>query len=112
MRWLWLLAALAGCPKHADKRPNEPQVKRDAAAAVVVADADGSAAAVVLPPSPPVPAVPSGLPPAPTHAEVSPDAVAFGALLFADPALSGDGKTACASCHDPVHGFAGKGVPS
>ena len=31
---------------------------------------------------------------------------ALGARLFADPALSASGKLACASCHDPAHGFA------
>ena len=108
MKWLLLLLALAACPKHADKKPNEPQVKHDAAPVL----ADAAQGAVVVPPSPPVPTVPNGLPPAPAHAEVSPDAVAFGGLLFADPALSSDGKTACATCHDPAHGFAGKGVPT
>ena len=118
MKRLALLLVLAACPKHAEKKPNEPQVKHDASA--LPADAAqgsgaGSAmgsAAVVLPPSPPVPAVPNGLPAAPAHAEVTPDAVAFGALLFSDPALSADGKAACATCHDPAHGFAGKGVPA
>ena len=110
MKRVALLVVLAACPKHADRKPNEPQVRRDAAA--ITADATQSSAAFVLPPSPPVPGVPNGLPPAPPHAEVTPDGVAFGALLFVDPALSADGKTACASCHDPAHGFASKGVPS
>ena len=30
---------------------------------------------------------------------------ALGARLFRDPALSAAGKLACASCHDPAHGF-------
>jgi cytochrome c peroxidase len=30
---------------------------------------------------------------------------AIGRELFADPALSASGKTACASCHDPKHAF-------
>src|SRR5476649_1122274 len=30
---------------------------------------------------------------------------ALGARLFRDPALSASGKLACASCHDPAHGF-------
>ena len=29
----------------------------------------------------------------------------LGARLFRDPALSASGKLACASCHDPAHGF-------
>ncbi len=112
MKRLAVLLLLAACPKHADKKPNEPQVKRDAAPPADAAQGSAGSAAVVLPPSPPVPAVPNGLPSAPAHAEVTPDAVAFGALLFADPALSADGKTACATCHDPAHGFASKGVPT
>ena len=109
MKRVALLFVLAACPKHQDRKPNEPQVKHDAAAP---ADAAAGSAAIVLPPSPPVPAVPAGLPQPPPHAEVTPDAVAFGALLFADPALSADGKTACASCHDPAHGFASAKVPT
>ncbi|MBI1203763.1 MAG: c-type cytochrome [Rhodopseudomonas sp.] len=31
---------------------------------------------------------------------------ALGRKMFADPGLSGSGKLACASCHDPQHGFA------
>lgn len=30
---------------------------------------------------------------------------ALGARLFRDPSLSASGKLACASCHDPAHGF-------
>jgi cytochrome c peroxidase len=103
-RTLALVVLLAGCPKH-NSKPVEPQPKRDA-------DAGGSAAAVVVPPSPPVPEAPASLPQPPPHDGITPDAVAFGALLFADPALSQDGKTACATCHDPAHGFAGAKVPA
>jgi len=35
----------------------------------------------------------------------TPAVVALGARLFADPALSGDGLRACASCHVPAHAF-------
>jgi cytochrome c peroxidase len=31
---------------------------------------------------------------------------ALGRVLFFDPALSASGQMACASCHDPAHGFA------
>lgn len=31
--------------------------------------------------------------------------IALGQKLFADPALSGSGKMACTSCHDPANGF-------
>ena len=30
---------------------------------------------------------------------------ALGRRLFFDPALSASGQMACASCHDPAHGF-------
>ena len=35
----------------------------------------------------------------------TPALVALGARLFADPALSGDGSRACASCHEPARAF-------
>jgi cytochrome c peroxidase len=31
---------------------------------------------------------------------------ALGRTMFSDPSLSGSGKMACATCHDPMHGFA------
>ncbi len=34
-----------------------------------------------------------------------PEARDFGRLLFLDPRLSADGRTACASCHDPARAF-------
>jgi cytochrome c peroxidase len=34
--------------------------------------------------------------------------VQLGRELFFEPLLSGDGKVACASCHDPAHGLASK----
>jgi cytochrome c peroxidase len=99
---LAVLALLAGCP-HKEKVQPPPQ-KHDAAPPVaIVVDAG----AVTLPLSPPVPDVPAGLPQAPETAAVTPDAVAYGALLFEDPALSRSGKKACASCHDPQHGYSG-----
>lgn len=110
MKRFALLLALAACPKHAERTPAEPRVKHDAAAVspvpVAIADAAGSAA-IVLPPSPPLPAIPIGLPQPPASDAITPDAVAYGALLFADPALSRSGKTACATCHDPAHAFSG-----
>lgn len=104
MKRLGPVLLLAACPRHADK-PVEPPQNDDAAPRT--ADAGASSSVVVVPPSPPVPAVPSGLPQPPPHDGITPDAVAFGALLFADPALSRTGKIACASCHDPAHGFSG-----
>jgi cytochrome c peroxidase len=69
---------------------------------------NGSAAAVALPPAPPLPEVPAGLPPLPANPRITPEAVAFGELLFYDTRLSPDGKRACALCHDPDHGFSGR----
>ncbi len=48
----------------------------------------------------PVPADPSNA------VAADPRAVALGHRLFFDPALSGDGKTSCATCHDPGKHFA------
>ena len=42
----------------------------------------------------------------PADNPVTPDKVALGAQLFADPALSGDGGMSCATCHQPDRGFA------
>jgi cytochrome c peroxidase len=36
---------------------------------------------------------------------MTPPKVQLGRQLFFDPRLSGDGTTACASCHQPEHGF-------
>lgn len=107
MKRLALLVVLAACPKHTEQKPTEPRAKHDAAATVVVGDA-ATSIAMTLPPSPPLPQVPAGLPQPPPSDAITPDAVAYGALLFADPALSKSGKTACATCHDPQHGYSGK----
>jgi len=53
-------------------------------------------------------APPPRLPPIP-HPVGNPPTLAkleLGKLLFFDPALSGNGRIACATCHDPAHGFA------
>jgi cytochrome c peroxidase len=47
----------------------------------------------------PAPPVSAGLP-------ASAARIALGRLLFFDPILSGDRTIACATCHDPAHGFA------
>jgi cytochrome c peroxidase len=40
------------------------------------------------------------------HYAGNPQAIALGRMLFSDPALSGNGKIACSSCHIPALGFA------
>jgi cytochrome c peroxidase len=40
------------------------------------------------------------------EAAVKPEVIALGRSLFFDPVLSADRTVACASCHDPAHGFA------
>ncbi len=50
--------------------------------------------------------VASDQPDSPTNAYADDaDAAALGRLLFFDQRMSADGKVACASCHDPAHGF-------
>jgi cytochrome c peroxidase len=44
-------------------------------------------------------------PPAPADNPMTPDRIALGARLFADPRLSGDGRRSCASCHRPERAF-------
>ncbi|HTL33417.1 MAG TPA: cytochrome c peroxidase [Kofleriaceae bacterium] len=104
MNRLGLLAialALAACPRGSKSKPHEPV---GSGAAPATGDAGP---AVALPPAPPLPAVPAGLPPLPANPRVTPEAVAFGELLFNDTRLSPDEKHACAFCHDPAHGFSG-----
>ena len=49
--------------------------------------------------------------PSPTAAYERAEAVAaLGRALFFDPALSASGRMACASCHDPAHGFTAPNV--
>jgi cytochrome c peroxidase len=55
-------------------------------------------------------AIPLGLDPAcpiPKDNPLTEAKVQLGRKLFFDPILSADGTVACASCHDPAHGFAG-----
>ena len=53
------------------------------------------------------PAVPAGLPPLPWPASnpYSPQKAELGRYLYFDRRLSADGTVACATCHDPQHGF-------
>lgn len=43
--------------------------------------------------------------PAPPDNPMTPDVIALGARLFADPRLSGAGRRSCASCHQPERAF-------
>jgi len=58
-------------------------------------------------------ALPWGETPSPQTAYARARAIAaLGQALFFDPALSASGRMACASCHDPAHGFsAPNGMP-
>ena len=100
IRSVVLLCVLAACPRHDTQKTIEPSGKHDAQAAL------GDGAVGELPPAPPVPRPPLGLPAAP-DIKATPELVALGELLFWDPRLSTTGKLACASCHDPAHGFSG-----
>lgn len=52
------------------------------------------------------PALPWGSTPSPAAAYARAQAIAaLGRRLFFDPALSASGRMACATCHDPAHGF-------
>jgi cytochrome c peroxidase len=48
---------------------------------------------------------PAAPPPAPPDNPTTPERVAFGAKLFADTRLSGDGRRSCATCHRPGLSF-------
>ena len=104
------LVALTGCPHAGDHAaPPEHAAKRDAGGGSAAIGAD---AVVALPPSPPVPEIPLGLPSVQLPAFVTADAVALGEALFADPRLSTTGRLACASCHVPTHDYAGSAAES
>ena len=101
-----LAVAVAACSSKSGRRAAASAAPDDAGAPI-----DGARRApdgtVVLPPAPPVPATPPGLPPLPAEVAPTPELVALGELLFHEPRLGADGTTACASCHDPAHGFSG-----
>ena len=46
------------------------------------------------------------IPPAPSNNPMTAEKAKLGRRLFFDPILSTDGTVACASCHQPQHGFA------
>jgi cytochrome c peroxidase len=101
------LILLTGCPRTGDQQTGRSE--SGSAQPIVTTTPDD--AAPTGPPDlsepPPLPAVPQSLPALPALPRVTPAAVAFGELLFADPRLSASGARACASCHDPVRGYSG-----
>ena len=103
-RALLVALALVACSKGADKAKPEP-TKRDEAT-VERQPANGDVPAT-LSPAPPLPTVPAGLSAPPANPRVTPEAVAFGELLFFDGRLSASSSRSCAGCHDPATGYAG-----
>jgi cytochrome c peroxidase len=107
---LAFVLVLAACGHgHDSKQTIEPAQKKDAQSHLLAAD---DAAPPEVPAAAPLPIVPAGLPAVTQPASVTPDAVALGEALFRDARLASDGKTSCATCHDPAHGFAGAGRQS
>ena len=105
IRGILCLAVAVGC--SGNNRGKEP--KHDPAGS-------GTGSAAWKPGDPlPVLAAPAPLPaPAPGLPALdgempTPAQVAFGELLFFEPRLATDGKTACATCHDPDHDWSGAG---
>jgi cytochrome c peroxidase len=94
-----LLLALTACPSKGGEK-TKPQAGSGSAPPPAPADA-----ALVIAP---LPDLPFGLPARPANPRITPAAVARGAQLFEDTGLSAKGDRACATCHDPNHGYAGK----
>ncbi|HEY0253339.1 MAG TPA: cytochrome c peroxidase, partial [Kofleriaceae bacterium] len=104
-----VLLALAACPKgNYSKKTIEPPQNGSGDAGRVLLPND--AAQAQRPPAPPLPEVPFGLPPVPAGVleAITPEQVQTGGELFADARLSSDGKSSCATCHDPANHFVGK----
>lgn len=100
-----VLLCVSGCPKGSEKTPTEPPGRKDAAPMTNLLPTD-DAAALQLPPAPPLPDVPLGLPPVPANT-ATPELAALGELLFHDARLSISGKVSCASCHVPADNYSG-----
>jgi cytochrome c peroxidase len=110
VKWLALVVVLGACPKSDHEKTIEPTTDpsaargSDAGRELLPGDAAGSGA-LALPPAHPLPEVPLGLPPLPPGVAPTPDQLALGELVFWDGRVASDGKTTCASCHDPAHGY-------
>jgi cytochrome c peroxidase len=100
---LLVLALLAGCPRAADHTASQDRTTKHDASATTPGDGGISE----LPPAPPLPTLPLGLPPVQLPTFVTPDSVALGAALFSDVRLSTSGKLACATCHNPARDYSG-----
>ena len=101
-----LLLGASGCPKGSEKAPVDPPGRKDAATIALPLPLPGDGAAIELPPAPPLPEPPRGLPLLPPTT-ATPELVALGELLFHDARLSISGAVACATCHVPAEGYAG-----
>lgn len=99
-----VLLGVSGCPKGGDKPPADPPGRKDAALVNPLLPDD--ATVMQLPPAPPLPALPPGLPPL-RSLTATPELVALGELLFHDARLSISGAVACATCHVPSDGYSG-----
>ncbi|HEY4179742.1 MAG TPA: cytochrome c peroxidase [Kofleriaceae bacterium] len=114
MRAIWFAAAfvllgVGACSGRKQKPPPEPPATPHDAS--VVSSTPDGAALIAIPPAPPLPDLPVGLPPPPsplfTAATPTPELVALGELLFWDTRLSTTNTLSCASCHVPADGFSG-----
>ena len=107
-RWLLALAACAACSgKDSEGGARKAEGPPPAQPPVEHVPRERSLSEE-LPPAPPVPDAPRGLPPTPSpeHNPTTPEKVELGRLLFFEPRLSGTAGMSCASCHQPEHGFA------
>ena len=100
-----------GEPSKSDKPGDKPALERTQEGQAT--GTPTTAGEVTLPPAPPLPEVPLGLPrPAPVTRAFSPELVALGEALFVEASWSADHKTACSTCHDPKAGYSGERHPT
>lgn len=100
--WAASLAACAPLPAEVAPSAARPEQAQIAASAIVLPDFDSAETARILAHGP--------WPPAPRRDPTNrvsglPAAIELGRRLFFDPALSADGRIACAGCHDAARGF-------